>query len=42
MIETTNKGDLIKLLIEMGRGAPHVAGLNEFFFKKERSLIIKK
>lgn len=34
MIETRNQGDLIKLLIEMARGPPHIEGLckNEYLF----------
>ena len=36
MIETRNKGDLIKLLIEMSRGPPHIQGE---YFAKERNLL---
>jgi hypothetical protein len=38
MIETKNRGDLIKLLIAMARGPPHLESLCEFIKKKRQSL----
>ena len=32
MVETKNKVDLLKLLVELGRGPPHLKGLKKYLF----------
>jgi hypothetical protein len=34
MIDTKKKGDLLKLMVQMGRGPPHLKGLFEYIIEK--------